>query len=462
LEKGYFYKKRPKKVKSKYEVLVWDLERKSFLPLILFYDDQKKRLAENTLRGYLNALLPFFTWLDRFSNYQESRVKWDSEVNAVRDAVDTYLKDEMHCSVNFKDEEGYAPVEISAKSPSSTQLFISAANMFYKTMIRKHIYPYKTNPLIDFRSKEEEPKEQAGVRDGKPRMSSAGGTEEPIKKWHRRKTDSYFKVINDDWVPIVIADRDLPYQVKIAGEKAGWALREEVIRRLLFETGARISEIIEMTMEGYSERRSILEANVVDKGSKKVRRKFIRYTDETLILLKRYVNTERKAIDPLHLTWDQLPDSAPIFLTQKNTPLTYNAWYRHWRKAMQQERLSLNPHKARHWYVTDRMRTIKETAQNQHELTGGMAELVVYMAWRTKEEMLDVYEHFFTEEKAVKSIDQHHEIMKQREQEYLNNRSSMRKKHKTKKTETVDVLTSVMEVIQEDKDIADLFEGMVD
>lgn len=417
METGYFYKKRPKKVKGKYEVLIWDLENKPFPPLIIFYDDQKRRLEESTLRSYLNALLPFFTWLERFSNYQGKRVKWDSEVDAVRHAVDTYLKDELHCSVIFKDKEGYATVEKTASSQSSTHQFISAANTFYKTMIRKDIYPYKTNPLIDLRPKEEGSKEQTGIREGKPRMSSAAGTEEPVEEQHRRQTDSYFKVINDEWVPVVIADRDLPYQVINAGKKVGWSLREIVIARLLFETGARISEIIEMTMEDYRAERSHLQAKVKDKGSKKVRRKFINFTDETLILLKRYVNEERRMIDPLHLKWDQLPDSAPIFLTQRNTSLSYNAWYRHWIKALKEAGLSLNPHKARHWYVTDRMRTIKEKAETgEVKLEFEMTKLVVYMAWRTGEEMLDVYEHFFTVEEAVKSACDYLESIKQREQ----------------------------------------------
>ncbi|MFP3126382.1 site-specific integrase [Ectobacillus funiculus] len=459
MEVGYYYKKRPEKSKSKYEVLVFDLEHKPFPPVIIFYDDQKGRLAKNTLRSYLNALLPFFTWLDRYSIYQGQRVKWDSEVDAVRHAVETYLKDELKCAVIIKDD--YSTVEKTVNSPSSAQQFVSAANTFYKTMIRKNIYLYKINPLIHIQDKaKNEQSEQTGEREGKPRMSAQGGTEEAVEATHRRWTDSYFKVINDEWIPVVIADKDLPYQVYNAGKKVGWTLRETVIARLLFETGARASEIIEMTMGDYRKRRKILEANVIDKGSRKVRRKFIRFTNDTLTLLKRYVNTERREVDPLGLKFEQLPDSAPIFLTQRNTPLSHNSWYRHWVKAIQAEGLSLNPHKARHWYVTNRMRMIKETAQNEGELKQKMDELVVYMAWRSGEDMLDVYEHFFTEEEAVKAIDEFTASMKKQEQEYLKGRSSKRKKPEKKQAETVEVPTSIMADIQEDPDIAGLFEEL--
>ncbi len=61
---------------------------------------------------------------------------------------------------------------------------------------------------------------------------------------------------------------------------------------------------------------------------------------------------------------------------------------------MKQEGLSLNSQKARHWYVTNRMRLIKETSQSEGQLAQKMAELVVYM------------NIFFTveEEKRIKSI----------------------------------------------------------
>lgn len=73
---------------------------------------------------------------------------------------------------------------------------------------------------------------------------------------------------------------------------------------------------------------------------------------------------------------------------------------------MKQEGLSLNSQKARHWYVTNRMRLIKETSQSEGQLAQKMAELVVYMPWRSGEEIWNVYEHFFTveEEKRIKSI----------------------------------------------------------
>ena len=93
-----------------------------------------------------------------------------------------------------------------------------------------------------------------GVRKDKPRMPSEAGTEDAIP--HRRLTDSYFKLINEEWQPEIIGDPYLPYQVYQAGKKVNWSLREVVIARMLFETGARASEVIELTIGDYRSRKS--------------------------------------------------------------------------------------------------------------------------------------------------------------------------------------------------------------
>lgn len=71
------------------------------------------------------------------------------------------------------------------------------------------------------------------------------GTEEELS--FRRETDSYFK-FKGARVPEIIDNKFLPTLTYEAGKKHGWTLREIVIARLLYETGARISEIIGLTI----------------------------------------------------------------------------------------------------------------------------------------------------------------------------------------------------------------------
>ena len=155
------------------------------------------------------------------------------------------------------------------------------------------------------------------MREGKPRMPKEAGTEDTLS--HRRLTDSYFKLINEEWLPQIIGDSHLPYQVYQAGKKVNWSLREIVIARLLFETGARASEVIELTVGDYRSRKPFQEASTFNKGSHGKRVKFLRFSKDTVKLLMRYINSDRKRFDELQRHFDTLPNEAPIFLTELGT-----------------------------------------------------------------------------------------------------------------------------------------------
>ena len=107
-------------------------------------------------------------------------------------------------------------------------------------------------------------------------------------------TDSYFKLINEEWQPEIIDDPLLYHKVKQAGVQVNWSLREKVIVRMLFETGARASEVIELTIGDYRARKSFEEVSTFNKGSHGRRVKFLRFNKDTTKLLFQYINQERK------------------------------------------------------------------------------------------------------------------------------------------------------------------------
>lgn len=167
--------------------------------------------------------------------------------------------------------------------------------------------------------------EQPRERGNRPRMPKEAGTEEPLS--FRKQTDSYFKIINEEWVPEIIGDWDLPYRIYQAGDTQGWRLRDEVIIRFMFETGARISEILELTVGDYRKRSDIHELAATNKGSFKRRIKFIRISPETLKLLIKYVNSERRHFSSTQVKFNDLPGVEPLFLSTRGTPYTYSAFY---------------------------------------------------------------------------------------------------------------------------------------
>ncbi|WP_240519853.1 site-specific integrase [Bacillus thuringiensis] len=211
---GYYYACRPKDVESRYELLVFNSNNEPFLPLTDFYQDNIGRISKSSVLSYLQCLLPFFNWLEQHSRYQGRHVKWDNSPEVIRIVIEDYLKSEMECRVREKDS--FCFVNLTNKSSNTVNRFLSAIKSFYKSLIRLKQYNYP-NPLIDSQAiLNDYRRHLEGVRKDKPRMPAVGGTEEPLE--HRRLTDSYFKILNEEWQPKIIDDPHLPFQVYQAGK----------------------------------------------------------------------------------------------------------------------------------------------------------------------------------------------------------------------------------------------------
>ncbi|QED46776.1 tyrosine-type recombinase/integrase [Cytobacillus dafuensis] len=445
---SYFY--RPEGIESRFELLVFDCQNQPFLPLTEHYHDCIGRIDKSSALSYIQCLLPFFTWLDQFSNYQGRQVQWDDSPDIIRIAIEDYLMNEMACKV--RENDTFRFVNRTNKSPNTVNRFLSALKSFYKSLIRLKQYNH-SNPLIDSYAILNDYKGHTeGVRKDKPRMPLEAGTEDATP--HRRLTDSYFKLINEEWQPKIIGDIQLPYQVYQAGKKVNWSLREVVIARKLFETGARASEIIELTIGDYRSRKSLQEARTFNKGSHGKRVKFIRFSKDTVKLLMRYINKERIHYDELHRKFNDLPDEAPLFLTELGTPLTYEAWYYHWDKAMKECEIKLNPHKTRHWFVTSRLSEIYRTTKTEAEIKQKKKELIKYIKWKD-EKTIEVYEHYFDEESHRKAHDGMLESMAQKEKEYME-----QKKPKYRKKSKLTVIETSLDRIEIDDEIQELLDGL--
>ncbi|MFL0401527.1 tyrosine-type recombinase/integrase [Bacillus nitratireducens] len=414
MQNSYYHLYCPKDVQSRYKLLVFNASNEPFLPLTDFYDDVSRKISESSALSYLQCLLPFFGWLDKYSNYQGKRVQWSDSPESIRIAVEDYLMDEMACKVREKDSFRF--INRSNKSPNTVHRFLSALKSFYKSLITLRQYSYP-NPLIDSHAILDDYKTNTeGVRENKPRMSAEAGTEDPLV--HRRLTDSYFKLINEEWQPEIIDDPLLYHKVKQAGNQANWSLREKVIVRMLFETGARASEVIKLMIGDYRSRKSFQEVSTFNKGSHGRRVKFLRFSKDTTKLLFQYINKERKIFDPLGQDFDSLPNDAPMFLTERGTPLSYQTWYPHWNKVMTLMDIRLNPHKTRHWFVTTSMREIYNVSKTDAEIAQRKDELITYMKWRQKD-TIEVYEHHFDEERHRGFHDKMLEHIAEKEKEYI-------------------------------------------
>ena len=395
--------RRPKDLSSPYTLVVVDGSGIPHLPLTVFYHEMLRFLAEGTAKTYLATLLAYFDYLAADSWRRERKDRWDSPPQAVRESVRDFLVEQLHCKVQPRETDQL--IRLTGKSPSTVHVFLCALKQFYHLARRKDWYPYP-HPLTDptaslLQAIEAEERREAGQR---PRMPQRSGVEEPR---HKFLSDNYFKLVHETWQPHPIDDPQLHRMLRQGFQPAGLCLRDQLVVRIAYESGARIREILRLTVGDWRKRGGKQEAWTFSKGSHRRRVKVIRWSAETSKMLLAYVNTERMTIDRQCRRLDALDDGDPLFLSRRGNPYDYDSFKKHWYRLCAVLQLDLNIHALRHWFVTQEIRLICETAKDPGDIERGKEDLVRYMAWRSPE-TLQCYEHYFDEIRHAELQDRLH------------------------------------------------------
>ncbi len=173
-------------------------------------------------------------------------------------------------------------------------------------------------------------------------------------------------------------------------------LRDEVVTWLLFETGARVSEICGLMLGDWAVLGTKNKAKAFNKGSYGRRVKTISFAEDTVILLRRYFDEERVHFDPDGHSLDLYLELAarkhvdlstiPLFLSSQGTQLTPKAYREHyWNRACAAAGIEADVHQSRHWHVTREVRDIYETAKDAKEVEQRLRDLIAYMKWKSDE-----------------------------------------------------------------------------
>jgi integrase len=433
----YWYAQRPKSAEHQHPFLVFDGQDRLHLPLTTFAEEASSRLCPQTVPTYLYALMPYFTWLDTDLWQVRMGHTWDARPQQVRRSIDDYLVQKLQCQL-LPQHQSWKYVALTAGTKSTLRIFLAALKLFYQLMREHQLYPF-ANPLVDSMSAtiaaaishvEHEEGEQ-----NPPRMPDQSGVEAPHKKPKHRLTDSYYKLEHDEWHPQIIDDPKLPGDILRGGKTLSLKqtrLRDEVVTWLLFETGARVSEICGLMLSDLAALGTKNKAKAFSKGSYGRRIKTISFAEDTVILLQRYFDQERMHFDPHGYPLDLYLELAarhqvdlstiPLFLSSQGTQLTPKEYREHyWNPACAAVGIDVDVHQARHWHVTREVRDIYETAKNAKEVERRLRDLIDYMKWKS-DETLAAYEHYFEQQQNADTRDALQQRMHTEAQQYLEER----------------------------------------
>jgi integrase len=389
-QKGFRIVERPEGIVSQFELIVVDGKGHPHLALTRCYQQFCRELSDGTAYTYLMVLLPYFSFLETDHWRQQRQDRWDSPPESIRESVRDYLLQQLHCKVRRYGM--YEIVALSAKTPSTVRVFLSALKRFYSSALFAGEYPYAhplVNPVVHLLQEVDQEDGERGP--SRPKMPPESGIEEPERK---RSSDNYFRLVDKKWVPEPIDDPALHLRLITGFELARVSRRDQIVIRMAYESGARISELLTLTVSDWRKRGGKQEATACNKGSHGRRVKVIRFSMETSKLLRGYVDDERVRFDPLHRPFAQLSDDDPLFLSARKKPYGYDAFIPHWERLCRTLGIDLNVHGLRHWHVCQMMRLIHEIATTPGEVERRKEEMVRYMAWRSPD-TLQAYEHYF-------------------------------------------------------------------
>lgn len=405
-------KKVPGPPGSPFSVMIIDATGLPVFCLSEWYRRKKTLDVGRTADTYLEMLLPWAGFL-----IQEGYA-WNDPPDRVRASLVEFLRTDVSCQVGPASQDGYL-VETTGASPlskSSLGVLLAALTNLYDILSDAGYYPYQ-NPMRSERLTALKREHLHQVKNvGAP--DHAGIRSQSHQQTQQAYPTTFFRQKRGKvWEPEIVMEPDavqdrmrkvIDFMIQHATFQ-----RDQVILLLLRQTGARLSEVVEMTIGGYRKARHAGRALVKNKGSRGREEKTIYFTNVIEAQLLTYIRTERCKYDLQgRKRLEDLDDRDPLFLTTRGTAYTRTSFYHHWKKLFEpaqrgfkrQERVEFSPHDIRHLRVTRALTTIKENAQGdkhlEEELVDGFWRL---MGWRSRETM-DVYTHTMSKRKALLEV----------------------------------------------------------
>jgi hypothetical protein len=240
--------------------------------LTLFADSQMKALSPSSVPVYLREILAFINWSACDPIVGGNRWSLFGLPNEVRNVIRQYLTVGARCSVVVRpDMAGLKATYVNETSATriNIRILLTALKRFYNHLILRGAYCH-ANPLVH--------ESAAGMiatlrnsyrlavleTEGRGPMPAVSGVDPPSGI---RLSQNFFRCVQKEWVPQTIDDPYFPGMIYRAGKNWGWGLREMCIVRTLFESGARISEIVDLTASDWAVSQFLNRFRARNKGS---------------------------------------------------------------------------------------------------------------------------------------------------------------------------------------------------
>jgi integrase len=389
-----------------YEVLFVDQHGHLIVALTEWYRLRSTLGPASTRDTYLSCLLPFFAFLS------EKGCVWNASPEQLRPLLIHFYRERFCCLVRSEREPERIAVLPTRDTPlqgSTLQVFRSALRDFYLIMRDERLYAFSHPLTSDTLLTLKRLHDQSIVNSGAPDHAGIRGE---TRERSRRQPTAFIRYPKArEWRPDL---RKELADVRVGIHKVLDAMiacrqiscREKIVLELLRNTGARLHEIVGLSVGGYRNEGIAGQAQVVSKGSLGCEVKTIYFTHNPNVmqLLTHYLNRLRPQVDPERRTrLTELDATAPVLLTERGTPYSVKCFYYHWYTYYPQFRslcpVVFSPHDIRHLFITEFLILLRETCgagtdhfdseryQHEREAFGS-----TIMGWRSAH-TIDIYDH---------------------------------------------------------------------
>src|SRR5260370_26883415 len=283
-----------------YEVLFVDQHGHLIVALTEWYRLRSSQGPTSTRDTYLSCLLPFFAFLS------EKGCTWNASPEQLRPILINFYRERFCCLVRSErgtERIAVLPTRDTPLQESTLQVFRSALRDFYLIMRDERLYAF-SNPLTsDTLLSLNRLHDQTIVNSGAPDHAGIRGE---TQERSRRQPTAFIRYPKArEWKPDL--RRELA-DVRVSIHRVLDALvecreiscREKIVLELLRNTGARLHEIVGLSVGGYQNEGIAGQAQVVSKGSlgRESKTIYFPHNPKVMQLLTQYLHRYRPHVDP--------------------------------------------------------------------------------------------------------------------------------------------------------------------